>query len=56
MSESTLLYSAIFVFVMMIIGLGFTVWEFRYGQPRREDEQARQRESTPQPRHTADAA
>ncbi len=48
MSESTLLYSAVFVFVMMIIGLGLTVWEFRYGQPRREDEQARQRESTAQ--------
>ena len=48
MSESTLLYFAVFVFVMMIIGLGLTVLEFRYGQPRREDEQARQRESTAQ--------
>ena len=56
MSEFTLLYYAVFVFVMMIIGLGLTVWEFRYGQPRREDEQARQRESTPQPRRSADAA
>lgn len=24
-----LLYLAIFVFVMLLIGLGFTVWEFR---------------------------
>jgi len=43
MSESMFLYVAIFVFVMMSIGLGLTVLEFRYGQPRREAVQARKR-------------
>jgi hypothetical protein len=43
MSEPMFLYVAIFVFVMMVIGLGLTVWEFRYGQPRREDKQDRHR-------------
>lgn len=56
MSESTLLYVAFFVFVMMVIGLGLTVWEFRCGQPRREDMQARQRASIPQTRRSAHAA
>ena len=45
MSESNLLAVAIFVFIMMLIGLGLTMWEFRYGQPRREDEQASARQT-----------
>jgi len=56
MSESMLLTVAVFVFVMMFIGLGLTVWEFRHGQPRRQDEQARQSESTAQPVRSAAAA
>ena len=40
MSEYNLLAVALFVFVMMLIGLGLTIWEFRYGQPRREAQQA----------------
>ena len=56
MSESMLLTVAVFVFGMMVIGLGLTVWEFRYGQPRREAEQARQRESTAQPVRPAAAS
>lgn len=40
MSEYNLLAVALFVFVMMLIGLGLTIWEFRCGQPRREAQQA----------------
>lgn len=49
MSESMLLTVAIFVFAMMVIGLGLTIWEFRAGQPRREDEQARAMQNTRAP-------
>lgn len=35
-----LLYFAIFVFVMMIIGLVLTVAEFRYGQPKKQQQEA----------------
>ena len=41
MSENTLLWVAIFVFAMLAIGLALTILEFRYGQPRREAEEAR---------------
>jgi cbb3-type cytochrome oxidase subunit 3 len=41
MSDTGLLTVAIFVFVMMIIGLGLTVWEFSRGQPHREAEEAK---------------
>lgn len=40
MSETLYFAVAVFVFVMMAIGLALTVWEFRYGQPRREEENA----------------
>ena len=36
MIETMLLPIAIVVFVMMAIGLGLTIWEFRYGEPRRQ--------------------
>jgi hypothetical protein len=36
MNETLLFLVAVFVFVMMSIGLFLTVLEFRYGQPRRE--------------------
>ena len=38
MSASALLGVAVFVFAMMLVGLGLTINEFRNGQPRREDE------------------
>lgn len=41
MSETLYLGVAVFVFVMMMIGLVLTVIEFRFGQPRREHEEAR---------------
>ena len=36
MIASMLLPIAIVVFVMMAIGLGLTIWEFKYGEPRRQ--------------------
>lgn len=44
MSESMLLWVAIFVFAMLAIGLVLTILEFRYGQPRREADKARSNE------------
>ena len=44
MSENTLLWLAIFVFVMLAIGLFLTVLEFRYGQPRLQADEARGKE------------
>lgn len=43
MSDMTFLTVAIFVFVMMLVGLGLTVWEFSRGQPHREAEEAENR-------------
>ena len=40
MSDSTLLFMAIFVFVMAGIGLALTVLEFKHGQPKREQKEA----------------
>lgn len=44
MSITMLFYVAIFVFVMMIVGLGLTVREFRHGEPRRQAERAESKE------------
>lgn len=44
MSENMLLWVAVFVFTMLAIGLGLTILEFRYGQPRREANEARSKE------------
>ena len=46
MSENMFFWVAVFVFVMMAIGLGLTIWEFRYGQPRREDELGRKAQAS----------
>ncbi len=40
MSDSLILYVAIFVFIMMLTGLALTMWEFRKGQPKREERNA----------------
>ncbi len=45
MSENMLLWTAIFVFAMLAIGLALTVLEFRYGQPKRQAEEARAKRS-----------
>jgi hypothetical protein len=34
MDHSLLLYTAIFVFTLMAVGLSLTVWEFSRGAPR----------------------
>jgi hypothetical protein len=38
MIVENLLYFAIAVFILMLIGLVLTVMEFRYGKPRRQQE------------------
>jgi hypothetical protein len=40
MIADNLLYIAIFVFVIMFIGLVLTFMEFRYGNPKRQQERA----------------
>ncbi|MFT5396686.1 MAG: preprotein translocase subunit YajC [Gammaproteobacteria bacterium] len=37
MISDNLIYLAIFVFVMMIIGLVITFLEFRYGEPKQQE-------------------
>lgn len=56
MSESMLLSVAIFVFLMMAIGLGLTVWEFHSGQPRRQDDEAMRGKRRSQPSRLVDSA
>ena len=41
MSETYLFYSAIAVFSLMFIGLVATMLEFRYGQPKKQDDKAK---------------
>jgi hypothetical protein len=43
MIESNLIYIAISVFVLMLIGLVLTALEFRYGEPHRQEEEARKK-------------
>ena len=40
-ADDLILY-AISVFVLMAIGLGLTVLEFRFGEPKRQDEASKQ--------------
>jgi hypothetical protein len=51
MDDSMLLGVAIVVFVMLLIGLGLTIAEFRYGQPRREGEQTKTKREAVAERH-----
>lgn len=43
MIESNLLYIAILVFALMLVGVVLTVLEFRYGAPHRQEEEARKK-------------
>lgn len=36
MNETLLLYTAIFVFTLMVVGLALTIWEFSRGAPKRQ--------------------
>ena len=40
MIADNMIYIAIFVFIVMVIGLGLTFMEFRYGEPKRQQERA----------------
>ena len=46
MIVDNLIYFAIFVFVMMVVGLLLTVLEFRYGKPSAQQEAAEKRPET----------
>lgn len=46
MNETLYFSVAVFVFVMMAIGLALTIYEFRHGQPPREDASARRARAT----------
>jgi hypothetical protein len=46
-----LLGVAILVFLMLLIGLGLTIWEFRYGQPRRESQRVKTKREAVAERH-----
>lgn len=56
MSDTLYFSVAVFVFVMMAIGLALTILEFRYGQPRREDERAVGRVNAPESHRAREAA
>lgn len=43
MSESMFFAIAVFVFVLLVIGLALTVIEFRTGSPRRQQKRAERR-------------
>jgi hypothetical protein len=40
MIADNLIYWAVFVFIVLVIGLVLTVLEFRHGEPRRQQEAA----------------
>ena len=42
MIVDNLLYFSLFVFILMIIGLVLTVLEFKYGQPKLQEQKAKQ--------------
>ena len=54
MSETMILSVAVLVFLMLVIGLGLTILEFRYGQPRREAKRAREADQAPVRESTRD--
>ena len=54
MSETLFFSVAVFVFVMMAIGLVLTVLEFSFGQPRREVENAPARVNEPESHRARD--
>ena len=43
MTNTMLLYVSIFVFAMMIIGLALTIWEFKNGEPSRQDARSKKK-------------
>jgi hypothetical protein len=49
MSTTTLLLSAIIVFVLMLVGIVLTILEFKLGSPRQQEEAARAKSNTDKP-------
>ncbi len=45
MSENMLLFVGIAVFSLMLIGVVLTILEFRFGEPRRQQEEARKEQA-----------
>ncbi|MGB5708144.1 MAG: hypothetical protein WBM41_15090 [Arenicellales bacterium] len=45
MSENTILFYAVLVFVLMLIGLVLTAIEFKFGAPRKQEEAAKAKKS-----------
>ena len=43
MSDENLIFIAITVFILMIVGLVLTALEFRFGEPHRQEEEAEHR-------------
>ena len=50
MNEPEILYPAIFVFSMLMIGLLMTMWEFKRMQKQLKQEQQRRSDEVPGPR------
>ncbi len=46
MIADNLIYFAVFVFVLMVIGLVLTLLEFRYGNPRAQQQAAEKKPET----------
>ncbi len=55
MIADNIIYFAVFIFVMMIIGLVLTVLEFRHGQPKRQQLEAERNPQSVADLHTGTA-
>ena len=55
MIANNLIYFAVFVFVMLIVGLVLTVLEFRHGQPKQQQVEAERNPQSVADLHTGTA-
>ena len=53
MDQSMILYVAIGVFSLMIVGLALTVWEFSSGEPHEQAETFRREQDSDRSQHSA---
>jgi len=56
MITDNIIYFAVFVFVLMIIGLALTILEFRYGQPKQQQLKAEKNRQAATDLHTGTAS
>ena len=54
MIVDNLIYYAAFIFSMLIVGLVLTVIEFRYGEPKRQQQAAAKKGSSGEPTGTSE--